>query len=105
MTNLERLAREMAERRGTNWDTGAVAGGKTLSRAELEAERNICLDCSRFWDHQDLVYELTKRGDPLSMRAVEAIGWLRENMINPVEYMRVSNERSRLMAEIIDRGV
>jgi len=50
-------------------------------------------DPSHFFRDQDLVYDLRKAGDPLSLKAAERIAWLRENMIDPVEYMRVSNER------------
>jgi hypothetical protein len=49
----------------------------------------------------DLIAELNARGDALSREAAEAIQWLREEMIDPAEYMRVSGERSRLMGELI----
>lgn len=55
----------------------------------------------RFFRHMDLIAELNAKGDELSREAAEAIQWLREEMIDPAEYMRVSGERSRLMSELI----
>lgn len=55
-----------------------------------------------FFRDMDLISDLRKVADPLSLQAAARIAWLRENMIDPAEYMRVSNERSRLLGEIID---
>jgi hypothetical protein len=59
-------------------------------------------DPSHFFRDQDLIHELRKDGGPLSLRAAERLAWLRENMIDPGEYMRVSNERVQLMG-LLDR--
>ncbi len=60
-------------------------------------------DSNRFWHHMDLIDRLHEKwsdrgsSDPIIKEALEAIGWLRENMIDPGEYMRVSNERGRYL--------
>jgi len=58
----------------------------------------------RFFADQDLIAELRAAGDPLSLRAAESIHWLRDNMIDPAEYMRVSNERGHLLSELTRLG-
>jgi hypothetical protein len=66
-------------------------------------------DPSLFWHDQDLVRDLrrTKVYDDgsnheavkvLMNRAADTIARLRDEMIDPGEYMRVSNERGRLFA-------
>lgn len=60
-------------------------------------------DPSHFWRDMDLIRDLRERGDPVSLKAAERIGWLRENMIDPAEYMRVSNERGRLLAALCEK--
>lgn len=60
-------------------------------------------DPSHFFRDQDLVHALRKAADPLSLKAAERIAWLRENMIDPHEYMRVSNERGRLLFELCEK--
>jgi len=60
-------------------------------------------DPSNFFRDQDLVFHLRKAGDALSLQAAERIAWLRENMVDPSEYMRVSNERGRLMVELFEK--
>lgn len=58
-------------------------------------------DPSHFFRDQDLVYALRQDGGELALKAAERIAWLRENMIDPAEYMRVSNERGRLLASAL----
>lgn len=57
-------------------------------------------DPSGFWADQDLISELRKEGSELSLRAANTIAWLREEMIDPMEYMRVSNERGAALVEL-----
>jgi hypothetical protein len=54
----------------------------------------------------DLIRDLRARDDKLSHDAANAIEWLRDNMIDPAEYMRVSNERGQLLvdAELRERS-
>lgn len=58
----------------------------------------------RFFRGMDLVRLLRDRDDKLSHDAANSIEWLRENMIDPAEYMRVSNERGALMVQL-DRAI
>lgn len=58
-------------------------------------------DPNHFWRDMDLIEALRRRGDELSVKAAERLGWLRENMIDPGEYMRVSNERGRLLETVL----
>jgi hypothetical protein len=60
-------------------------------------------DPSHFFRDQDLIHELRKVSTPLSLKAAERIAWLRENMIDPAEYMRVSNERGELFGALMKR--
>lgn len=57
-------------------------------------------DPSGYWNDMRLIDELNHDGSDLSLRAAVALNWLRDNMIDPGEYMRVSNERGRLLGEI-----
>jgi hypothetical protein len=60
-------------------------------------------DPSHFFRDQDLIADLRKAGDPLSIKAAERLAWLRENLIDPTEYMRVSNERGALLQRLWER--
>ena len=56
----------------------------------------------RFFRDMDLIQLLRKARDPLSVQAAEAIEWLRDNMIAPSEYMRISDERGALLTEMCE---
>ncbi len=60
-------------------------------------------DPSHFFRDQDLISELRKVNTPLSIKAAERLAWLRENLIDPAEYMRVSNERGQLFQMLARR--
>ena len=59
-------------------------------------------DPSGYWSDEDLVRELNKEGSDLSKRAAAVIEWLRNEMIDPHEYMRVSNERGAVLTELLN---
>jgi hypothetical protein len=74
--------------------------GRWIELRPPHPHRDIPGDPSGYWNDMRMIDELKKDGGDLSLRAAAAIAWLRNEMIDPGEYMRVSNERGRLMGEI-----